>query len=106
MTERVYKAIVGVAAKKVRGKELREPVTFDVKGMPAEALSKVRHVGAWAVAKVLSNERQYVRDIMTSTVSSTRKSVQERAQQVQPAGGTHSGQVRNPGVHNKVHRNT
>ncbi|KAK3737060.1 hypothetical protein QZH41_003693 [Actinostola sp. cb2023] len=78
IAECVYMSVVGLAAKKARELEVSEPVQFNVKEMPAEGLSKIRHIGAWAAAKVLARERKYVRANMTSSVASTRKSVKER----------------------------
>lgn len=76
--ERVYKSVVSLAAKKAREAEARQPVNFNVREMPWEGLSKIRHIGGWAVAKVLAHERKYVRDNMASTISATRKAVKER----------------------------
>ena len=44
----------------VRQDEICEPVAFDVHEMSEVGLSKVRHVGGWAVRKVLSRARRYV----------------------------------------------
>ena len=38
----------------MRQDEICEPVAFDVQEMSEVGLSKVRHVGGWAVRKVLS----------------------------------------------------
>lgn len=46
--------------------------------MPPEGLAKIRYVGAWAVQKVLVNNRKFVREKMGSTNPATHKSVQER----------------------------
>ena len=49
------------AADKEHKREIRAPVSFDVKAITAEGLGKVRYVGAWAVKKVLCAEQKNVR---------------------------------------------
>ena len=38
-----------------------EAIAFDVEDMPAAGKAKVRHVGGWAIRKVLEKSRRYVR---------------------------------------------
>ncbi|KAL9979614.1 hypothetical protein ACROYT_G017297 [Oculina patagonica] len=68
----VYKRVVAAAADQVREKEARDPVEFDVKSMPVEGLAKVRHVGAWAIRKVLDQKRKYAKEHVYSTNQATR----------------------------------
>ena len=42
--------------------------------MPGEGLAKIRHIGAWAIGKVITNHQKYVRVSMTSTNKETRAS--------------------------------
>ena len=52
----------------VRQEQISEPVIFDVGEMTEVGRSKVRHVGGWAVRRVLSRARKYVqRDVHTNS---------------------------------------
>jgi hypothetical protein len=62
---------------KIRQLQIEETVPFNVCEMLDEGQSKVRHVGAWAVRKVLENERKYVRQNMFSLSQKTSESVTE-----------------------------
>ena len=55
----------------VRQDEICEPVAFDVQEMSDVGLSKVRHVGGWAVRKVLSHARRYVQKNVHTNSSCT-----------------------------------
>lgn len=76
ITQNVYKAFVKYAAS-FKHHDLPQAIPVDVRSMPSEGLAKVRHVGAWAIRKVLSNQRKYVRDNLATTVLRTRQSVNE-----------------------------
>ena len=73
----MYKLVVKTAADKVHKREIRAPVSFDVKAITAEGLGKVRYVGAWAVKKVLCAEQKNVKNNIGSSVPSTRSSVDQ-----------------------------
>lgn len=60
----------------VRQDEICEPVAFDVHEMSEVGLSKVRHVGGWAVRKVLSRARRYVQKNVHTNSSSTLATVE------------------------------
>ena len=55
----------------VREEATSEPVIFDVGEMTEVGRSKVRHVGGWAVRKVLSRARKYVQRNVHTNSSST-----------------------------------
>lgn len=74
----VYKEVVKSIADIVQQTAIREPIHFDVRGMPGEGLAKIRHIGAWAVRKVLTSHQKYVRVNMTSTNQATRTSAIRR----------------------------
>lgn len=78
LMEKVYDIIISTAVDKVKEEESAQPITFKVRDMPPEGLAKLRYVGAWAVQKVLVNNRKFVRENMGSTNPATHKSVQER----------------------------
>lgn len=80
MMMEVYKEVVQCVADKGQRATISEPATFDVKGMPSEGLAKVRHVGAWAIRKVVSDHHKYVRSNMATTNKSTHSSVFRRLQ--------------------------
>lgn len=77
ITQNVYKVFVKYAAS-FKQRDLPQAIPVDVRNMPSEGLAKVRHVSAWAIKKVLSNQRKYVRDNLATTILSTRQSVNER----------------------------
>ena len=52
-----------------------ETIPFDVSAMPSEGLAKLRHVGAWAIRKILEESRRYVRNNMLSQSPQTRAAV-------------------------------
>ena len=52
-----------------------EAIAFDVEDMPAAGKAKVRHVGGWAIRKVLEKSRRYVRENMYSKNAQTVASV-------------------------------
>ena len=62
----------------VRQDEICEPVAFDVHEMSEVGLSKVRHVGGWAVRKVLSRARRYVQKNVHTHSSSTLTTVENQ----------------------------
>jgi ATP-dependent DNA helicase PIF1 len=64
-------------ASKMKKLQMEEPIPFNVCQMSEEGQSKVRHVGAWAVRKVLENGRRYVRQNMFSPSMKTTTSVQK-----------------------------
>lgn len=51
------------------------PIAFSVYDMPDAALSKVRYVGAWSIAKVFYKNLQYVKNFKGSRSICTQKSV-------------------------------
>ena len=55
--------------------EDEQNLTGGLDGMPVKGLAKIRHVGGWAVRKVLEHWRRYVRTNMHSTVPATRTGV-------------------------------
>ena len=54
-----------------------EAIAFDVEDMPAAGKAKVRHVGGWAIRKVLEKSRRYVRANMYSENAQTMASVRQ-----------------------------
>ena len=74
----VYKEVTKSIADKVQTATISEPPTFDVKGMPAEGLAKIRHIGAWAIRKVVTNQQRYIRANMMTSNESTHCSVNRR----------------------------
>ncbi|KAJ7391192.1 hypothetical protein OS493_019323 [Desmophyllum pertusum] len=52
-----------------------EAVVFNVEEMPAAGRAKVRHVGGWAIRKVLEKSRKYVRENIHSENAETMNSV-------------------------------
>lgn len=62
----------------VRQDEICEPVVFDVQEMSEVGLSKVRHVGVWAVRKVLSRARRYVQKNVHTNSSFTLATVENQ----------------------------
>ena len=60
----------------VRQDAICEPVAFNVQEMSEVGLSKVRHVGGWAVRKVLSRARKYVQKNVHTNSSSTLATVE------------------------------
>ena len=54
-----------------------EAIAFDVEDMPAVGKAKVRHVGGWAIKKVLEKSRRYVRANMYSENAQTMASVRQ-----------------------------
>lgn len=54
-----------------------EAIAFDVEDMPAAGKAKVRHVGGWAIRKVLEKSRRYVRANMYSENAQTMQSVRQ-----------------------------
>jgi cobalamin biosynthesis Mg chelatase CobN len=77
LTQKVYNAFVQAAAR-FKQQHVPHMVPIDVRNMPSEGLAKIRHVGAWAIKKVLSNQRKYVKDNLGTVVPSTLKSVNDR----------------------------
>ncbi len=77
LTQKVYNAFVQAAAR-FKQQHVPQIVPIDVRNMPSEGLAKIRHVGAWAIKKVLSNQRKYVKDNLGTVVPSTLKSVNDR----------------------------
>ena len=55
----------------------REVVVFDVEEMSAAGKAKVRHVGGWAIRKVLEKSRRYVRANLYTENEETMKSVRQ-----------------------------
>ena len=55
----------------VQQRETNESINFNVYEMPAEGLSKVRHVGAWAIRKVVEQTRRYAHDNVYSSNPAT-----------------------------------
>lgn len=74
----VYKDVAKCVADKVERATVNDPLAFDVKAMPSEGLGKIRHIGAWAIRKVVSDQKRYVRSNMMSTNEQTRLSVLKR----------------------------
>lgn len=72
----IYKTVVSTVVKLAKERETTDPVNFNVKEMPAEGLAKLRYVGAWAIRKVLNNEKKYVRDNIASSVAHTQQLVE------------------------------
>ena len=70
----VYKEVVKSVADIVQETAIREPIHFDVRGMPGEGLAKIRHIDAWAMRKVITSHQKCVRVNMTSTNETTRTS--------------------------------
>lgn len=62
----------------VRQDEICEPVAFDVHEMSEVGLSKGRHVGGWAVRKVLSRACRYVQKNVHTNSSSTLATVENQ----------------------------
>lgn len=62
----VYKNVVHQIANKVREEVTMSPIAFSVYDMPDAALSKVRYVGAWSIAKVFYKNWQYVKNFKGS----------------------------------------
>jgi len=54
-----------------------EAIAFDVEDMPPAGKAKVRHVGGWAIRKVLEKSRRYVRANMYSENAQTMQSVRQ-----------------------------
>lgn len=77
LMQSVYKETVSAVAERVRKTEFQSPVLINVAEMQSQGLSKIRYIGAWAVAKVLHNKLKYVRLNMASTSKKTNKSVSE-----------------------------
>ncbi|CAB3996516.1 ATP-dependent DNA helicase PIF1 [Paramuricea clavata] len=77
LTQKVYNAFVQASAR-FKQQHVPHMVPIDVRNMPSEGLAKIRHVGAWAIKKVLSNQRKYVKDNLGTVVPSTLKSVNDR----------------------------
>ena len=73
----MYNAFVQAAAR-FKQQHVPQMVPIDVRNMPSEGLAKIHHVGAWAIKKVLSNQRKYVKDNLGTVVPSTLKSVNDR----------------------------
>ena len=71
----VYKTNIHTAAKQIKERESIAPIEFNVKAMASEGLAKLRHVGAWAVRKVLNSELKYVRDNIASPSNHTQQLV-------------------------------
>ena len=53
----------------------QEVVTFDVEQMPDAGKAKVRHIGAWAIRKVLEKSRRFVRSNIHTENAETMRSV-------------------------------
>ena len=62
----------------VRQDEICEPVVFDVQEISEVGLSKVHHVGGWAVRKVLSRTCKYVQKNVHTKSSSTLATVENQ----------------------------
>ena len=56
----VYKEVMKSVADIDQETAIREPIHFDVCGMPREGLAKICHIGPWTVCKVLSSHPKYV----------------------------------------------
>ena len=67
----VYKRVIETLVRHVQQRETNESINFNVYEMPAEGLSKVRHVGAWAVRKVVEQTRRYAHDNVYSSNPAT-----------------------------------
>jgi len=63
---KVYLLFLENLRTETRNRQIEEPVQFKVSEMLDEGQSKVRHVGAWAIRKVLEKGRKYVRQIFHS----------------------------------------
>ena len=79
MTE-TYKEVVKCVADKVHRVSISEPAAFDVKSMSSEGLAKVRHVGAWAIRRVVRDHQKYVQSNLVTKNRSTHDSVFRRMQ--------------------------
>ena len=73
----VYKEVVEKVAERVKSVEMANPVTIKVREMPVEGRAKIRHVGAWAVAKVFHAKLKYVKLHMTSQIQTTQEKVRK-----------------------------
>ena len=73
----VYKEVVGYIADRVRKKEIGSQVFINVMEIPNEGLSKIRYVGAWAVAKVFHKKLKFVRVNAATKSKNTIKSVNQ-----------------------------
>ena len=79
MTE-TYKEVVKCVADKVHRVSTSEPAAVDVKSMCSEGLAKVRHVGAWAIRRVVRDHQKYVQSNLVTKNRSTHDSVFRRMQ--------------------------
>ena len=75
-----YKEVVKCVADKVHRVSISEPAAFDVKSMSSEGLAKVRHVGAWAIRRVVGDHQKYVQSNLVTKNRSTHDSVFRRMQ--------------------------
>ena len=73
---KIYLHFMENIASNIRLLQVQEAIPFSVYEMSEEGQSKVRHVGAWAVRKVLENSRKYVRTNMYSMSEETSAAVQ------------------------------
>ena len=71
----IYLLFLEHLASNVTRQQQEEPVVFSVREMSDEGKAKVRHVGGWAIRKVLENSRKYVKENMFSFSDSTTSAV-------------------------------
>ena len=83
VANQTFVKFLAVVSEHFRREETEEPCHFNVYQMTNVGLAKVRHVGAWAVRKVLDNCRKYVQKNVYSTSSMTSANVQCRFQMAQ-----------------------
>ena len=75
---KIYLFFLENLARKRRSLQTEEPIPFKISEMLEEGQAKVRHVGAWAIRKVMDKGKKYVRQNMNSLTSTTIQSVYRR----------------------------